>query len=165
MTYKTKSLNLLLSPSDEVELDVALKKLVPSVVYIDGQRWPTELPPTKPTFLECQNSPIYLWDPTIDSQLPTKLLADGRYQGPSSGMVIQYCRCRVKDNQMASGSLGIGFKIDDKKMSDFVTKVWKAAKSLNTQKIVRFVVGKGVNEMIAQGVRIPELPKLSQQNG
>lgn len=106
---------------------------LPNIRFIDGARWPSEVPPTKNSIDECSSSLVYLWN-EVDFPVLPNLKKAMFYQGPTSGVVIQYDRCGFRDNRLSSGSLNVGFS--DPVMGRFSEAVWCVAKGLGSAKLM-----------------------------
>src|SRR6187431_487230 len=101
--YAKKSAPIFLSVSDEDVFASRLRVLVPDVLFIDGQRWPTSIPPVHRLISACSANLVYIWSPAVCSELPCKPLANGAFQGPSSGLVVQFARSKQTDRALLSG--------------------------------------------------------------
>ena len=96
---------------DEEELSVALRSAFPGLRFVDGQRWSEAQPPVAEGIHRCESSLVYLWPSNVVSTLPVfplpqhMRLAGKRFQGPSSGPVMQFMRCNERDGQVELGQL------------------------------------------------------------
>lgn len=61
----------------------------------------------------------------------------GGFHGPQSGMVIQLIRPQLKDNELLSGSMDVGFDDTRIGMKTFAEGVWKILKKLTPKKVVQ----------------------------
>ncbi len=165
MKYKTKSLNLLLHGNDEHNLQEELSRDCPDILFIDGQRWDTPLPPAQQGLNECKGDLIYIWNPKDYPELPYKELASGKIQGPTSGLVIQYRRCNVFENRLTFGDIGVGYRNDDILMDNLTKSIWKAFKKINVLKIHKYIVGKGAFEFYRNGGVVPEIEAFEKNKG
>ena len=56
---------------------------------------------------------------------------DGKIQGPASGVVIQFERCKVDAHgNLLSGRIAVGFDTTEKEFIVFVNNVWKKLKKV-----------------------------------
>ena len=118
-----RQVQLFLTPQDEDALLTAVRSAVRAVELVDGQRWTTADPPVKTSVSSCQSSDVYLWNRSIVPQLPYVRRPGGGFQGPTSGVVIQWLRCRTSDSTLLSGRLAIG--TSDPQVMRFADLVWK----------------------------------------
>ena len=158
---------LFFNSADEELFTKRLRVLIPDVVYIDGQLWQSPQPPVQNTLSECQSPLVYIWSPTACSRLPVTPLPNGRFRGPSSGLVVQLCRCSIVDGVLISGDIGIAYDKNDSRIVEFVDRVWNTVKASNASKlssinpvnrqvikgkISDYVVGQGAAELSNSGV-------------
>lgn len=90
---------------DEEEVSQALRDSFPLLRFVDGHRWPSADPPIAEGIHCCGSSLVYLWPSDLVPKLPSKQLSQSEFQGPSSGPVIQFCRCAQKDRMLELGQL------------------------------------------------------------
>ncbi len=96
---------------DEQEVSEALRRAFPALRFVDGQQWSHAVPPVADGIHCCKSSLVYLWPSDVVSELPSSPLppstrpSGNMFQGPSSGPVIQFCRCNEKDGQLELGQL------------------------------------------------------------
>lgn len=113
---------------DERLFSERIKNQYPEAVFIDGIRWPTSQPPTKPSLSECEESWAYIWNPVIYPSLPFEPTADSRFRGPQSGLVIALKRSVTGGAVMRSGDISIGITVEREgvdQMRDFSKYVWE----------------------------------------
>lgn len=109
---------------DEKEASEALLRAFPSLKFVDGQRWQTEVPPLVSGIDKCKSGIAYLWPSDLVSELPFRELpkerqyGEFRFQGPTAGPVIQFCRCLKKPGVIEFGQA-------DASTSDANSPVWK----------------------------------------
>ena len=110
---RKKSVQIFFSASDEAHVSQELLSVLPNLKFIDGQRWPSSDPPLKGSIDQCTSFTCYLWDASVVHELPSLPLKqpyeDKLFQGPTSGLVMQYCRCIVRAGVLRKGDLGVGW--------------------------------------------------------
>lgn len=75
---------------------------------------------------DCKTEYCYIWNKDITPIIPTITRNDGRIQGPASGVVIQFERCRIdSSNNLLSGRIAVGYNSGDEGFGNFVNNVWK----------------------------------------
>lgn len=124
-----KQIQLFLLHADEEEVSKAIKAIRSNVVFVDDNVWNNPQPVTTNSIGACSSNFVYLWDPGVCYPYPTISRKDGRFEGPTSGVVIQFSRTRKEEQYLLSGSLaagiGTGNSQVDKNMETFVSDVWK----------------------------------------
>jgi hypothetical protein len=120
---RTKALLTFLDESDEANLWAELKSETPRLLLIDGSRWRTPDPPVVESPGECANLEVFLWDPGVAATLPSRQRGDF-YDGPRSGLVIEWSRCRFGEAALLSGRFAAGFDTGDRDMTTFVSTVF-----------------------------------------
>lgn len=124
-----KQLQLFLTCSDEREISLELIAIRPEIAFIDDNVWETNLPFLATSIDMCSSQRIYLWDRNIVQPLPSILRKDGQYEGPVSGVVVQFLRSRCHGHFLLSGRIAIGTGgIDEgleSSMRGFVRDIWK----------------------------------------
>ena len=153
--------------ADEDTFAERLRVLVPDVLFVDGQRWPTMTPPAHPLMSNCSSKLVYIWSPNSCPHLPYKKLPSGICQGPISGVVIQFVRCKQSTHALLSGDIGIGYDKNDSRMVCFVDQVWNTLRALNATNlesinpdnggavkrgIKNYIVGPHAKELSHEGV-------------
>ena len=93
------------SMRDEEEVSAFLCKEFPRLKFIDGQRWPTVVPPTVEGIHRCASGIAYLWPSDLAPELPSVRRSSSEYQGASSGPVIQFIRCRQREGKLEMSQL------------------------------------------------------------
>jgi hypothetical protein len=94
---------------DEKEVSEALLQEFPGLKFVDGQHWPTAEPPLVAGIDKCKSGLAYLWPSDLVPALPflelpaARRYANIRFQGPSAGPVIQFCRCLKKKGALEFG--------------------------------------------------------------
>jgi hypothetical protein len=150
-TSKKKSQCFFLSKNDEKSFEDQLKLHFQNIRFIDGVRWPSPTPPAKHSISDCSSNTVFLWENELVPILPFKPLESGLFQGPSSGVVIQFSRCRLKDGILESGDIGIGYNASNKGIADFVAGVWKCLKKLNIAHLD--YVNRSTNEILDRDIK------------
>jgi hypothetical protein len=111
--------------ADDAAFVAALRERVSDLCLICGDRWPTPDPPVTRTIDDCADHFVYLWSPTVARDLPATERA-GRYDGPKSGLVVQFQRSIVSEGVLRAGSLAVGWDPANKPMAKFVDAAWAA---------------------------------------
>ena len=136
-----KSNHFLFTSKDEEVFSTQVRELFPATMFIDDMVWDTNVPPAKSSITECQSKFVYIWNAEIYPNLPCEQRKDGKFQGPQSGMVIQFIRSRFEDKAtLLSGSISIGITIDRpqvEQMVNYVKQVWKILKKVTPKKLVQ----------------------------
>ncbi len=152
-----KQLQVFMTEHDESEFSELLKRNISGIMFIDDQVW-ANTPVVREDIVSCQTGRVYLYNRQIED-LPTIRRKDGQIQGPISGCVIQFLRCIIKNGQLRSGTIGVGYNKDDLSMKDFVTRVWRILKSMGKIGVRRmdgivdkhYLVGKDARDQVLQG--------------
>ena len=152
--YLTKSAPIFFTHKDEDIFANRLRALVPDVQFIDGQRWDKSTPPAHELVTQCNSSFVYIWSPQVCRVLPHKAMSNGRFQGPTSGMVIQFGRCKYVNGLLLSGDMGIGYDKNNEAIFGFVDCVWNILMALRSAKLTsinidtRQPIKTGINDYI-----------------
>jgi hypothetical protein len=120
--------------ADEGALVAALRERISDLRLVCGGRWPTPDPPIVETIADCADHFVYLWSPTVVPDLPLIERA-GRYDGPKSGVVIQFQRSVLTGTQLRAGRLAVGWSPASKAMTDFVNAAWAALRMVTTANV------------------------------
>jgi hypothetical protein len=101
---------------DEKEVSEALLQEFPGLKFVDGQHWRTADPPLARGIDKCKSGLAYLWPSDLVPELPflelpiARRYANIRFQGPSAGPVIQFCRCLKKKGALEFGQASASIK-------------------------------------------------------
>lgn len=125
MSEKSKQVLLFLDPIDEDSVFDEIRLHVPDVRLIDGSRWPTSDPPTCDRVGQCTQNIVYLWSPAVRAVLPFLERGDA-FDGPSSGVVVQWWRSQMVGDVLRSGRFAVGYDSADTAMGDFVDAAFGA---------------------------------------
>ncbi len=128
---KTRKMLTFLDADDEAALWAILKGLLPDLLLVDGDRWPTPNPPLAAAPSGCSDSRMFLWSPDVAETLPSRLRHD-HYDGPASGLVIEWSRSNARDGELRSGRIAVGFDTDHEPMVKLVNLVFREAKKFAT---------------------------------
>jgi hypothetical protein len=165
--YATKAASVFFSPSDEIRLEIELRRTIPAIRFVDGSLWEGVSPPIGESLSACRSAIVFLWDKDACPSLPHQVLPDGRVRGPTSGVVVQYVRPILKDGVLASGHLAIGYEKSNTAISMLFQRVWKILRGLNAgslmsvdrdlgvvlqRQIKNYIVGPGAIDSAAAGV-------------
>ncbi len=135
----TKNTPLFFTHDDEVLFAQKLSQAIPDARWIDGSRWETPAPPVRESLDQCLSRVVFLWSPSACPDLPSIKAPTGGFRGPSSGVVIQLCRCSLdKDGHLLSGDIGIGFQRGNLAMEHFVKIVWEVLRTLNSATLTSY---------------------------
>ncbi len=118
-----RQVQLFLTPTDEESFLTALRSHMADVEVVDGQRWPSPAAPVKSRMADCTSNDVYLWNRLAAPQLPSGPRPGGGFQGPTTGVVIQWIRCRKEGTSLMSGRFAVG--ASDPQMIAFVREVWR----------------------------------------
>jgi hypothetical protein len=129
-----RQVQLFMTKQDEDDFFSAVRFAVPSIEVIDGQMWPTYSPPLKPSVSSCASNDVYLWSRATIPQLPSAPRPGGGYQGPTSGVVIQWLRNRFAETTILSGRLAVG--TSQPKIAEFADRVWSVLRRTTTTDLV-----------------------------
>src|SRR5260370_12214558 len=110
---------------DEDEFSASLLQRSPRIRFVDDNIWPQPLPKFARRISECQSRYVFIWDPIVVAELPTIRRPEGSYQGPQSGVVIEFSRSSINGDEMLSGRIAVGFDEHNTHMNDFVSTVWE----------------------------------------
>lgn len=135
---KTKYSPVFFTSEDEVAFSDHLKTKVHDIKWVNGNRWPTPEPVLRDSPRDCDHNVIYLWSPSVCDKLPFIKGHHGWYQGPASGVVIQFCRCLLREGILQDGSMSSGYGANDTKMAEFVKIVWKVLRALASARLTSF---------------------------
>jgi hypothetical protein len=125
-----KQLQTFLLPEDEKALSDALRAMRPSIRFVDDSVWPSESPPVRESIAECSSPWAFIWDTAIFPQLPSRERPDGRFDGPSSGVVFQLCRSRKEESILLSGRLASGSEDTRNEVQHLVRMIFGTLKDL-----------------------------------
>jgi hypothetical protein len=127
-----RQLQLFLTHDDEVSLSRVLATSFPSIAVIDDNVWPTQSPCVVDGIADCKTSFAFLWPRAICATLPTRRRNDGRYEGPTSGVVVQLVRSRLSGSNLLSGRIAVASDTPD--MTAFISELWRVLKSWGVPK-------------------------------
>ncbi len=120
-----KQVQIFLDPTDEIALTHSLREAIPSIRFIDGTRWPTPTPPSRPSIGECSDRRVFAWDPIACPALPALERPDGSWDGPAVGPVAELTRSITGDGVLRSGRLAISYSGDNPAIKRFLEAVWR----------------------------------------
>ena len=132
-----KRTEVLLTADDEYDFSREIRSVFPYVGFIDDVYWPTETPPSRASVTDCESKFVYIWNRQLFPKIIGKPRVHGGFYGPQSGIVIQLIRSQLKDNELLSGSLGVGFDESCSEMKSFSEGVWKILRKLTPKKVVQ----------------------------
>ncbi|MBC7900091.1 MAG: hypothetical protein H7070_08555 [Saprospiraceae bacterium] len=132
-----KSVEILLTADDEYNFARQIRAVFPYVAFIDHMYWPTTTPPSRASITDCESKFVYIWNRQLFPKILGKPREHGGFYGPQSGIVIQLIRSQLKDNELLSGTMGVGFDKTNVAMKTFVEDVWKILKKLTPKKVVQ----------------------------
>lgn len=131
MPSRKKQLQTFLTDEDERRFSSLLMKEYQDIVFLDNNVWEEE-PKLVNSIEKCQTGFCYIWNKGIFPNLPTIERKDGKIQGPASGVVIQFQRCRIDEvGNLLSGRIAVGFETIEKEFNSFVNNVWKILKKVS----------------------------------
>jgi hypothetical protein len=126
---------ILFTAADEAAFECELRASTPDLRIVDDRRWPTTAPPLISSINASSKTCLYLWDPSVTGQLPSLRRPDGLYEGPASGVVVQFRRSRIKDSVLLAGDISAGFTEPNEAVSAFVARVWKALHKVSSTEL------------------------------
>lgn len=116
---------------DEAQVSAALASEFPEFRFIDDQLWETSEPPIANGIHLCRSTLVYLWPSDLVKELPTLQLPPERaaatgknFEGPTSGPVIQLCRCKLKDNALEMGDVSAFVQDKDTPLGKWMVAVF-----------------------------------------
>ena len=149
-----------LTKSDERVFSQFLLKEYPSIKFVDDSRWPTSEPVICNSIDDCKSDYVFLWPSDIIEKLPT-IPHGNEFDGPQSGVVMQFMRCREKNNGLLSGQIGVGFSEKNAWMGEWSKMVLKILSRMNASKLKTigdnsfktsdYVVGEGAITFLKNG--------------
>jgi hypothetical protein len=125
-----KQVQTFLLPEDEKALSHALRAIRPSIQFVDDSVWPSQTPPAHDSIAGCSSPWAFIWDTAIFPELPSRERPDGRFDGPSSGVVFQVVRSRKEESILLSGRLAIGWDDTRAEFQDLVRTVFSTLKDM-----------------------------------
>ena len=125
-----KQLSTFLLREDEDALSVALRAARPTILFVDDSVWPSTIPPAHDSIVGCSSPLVFIWDREMFPKLPSRERPDGRFDGPSSGVVFQVCRSLLKENILLSGRVAIGWENASDEFQQLVKVVFSALRKL-----------------------------------
>ncbi len=134
MAERSKQVLLFLDPLDEEAVFGDIETAVPDVRLVDGSRWPTSTPPTHPRVGDCTQGIVYLWSPSVRPDLPFRERG-GAFDGPSSGVVVQWWRSQTVGDELRSGRFAVGFDAADVAMKEFVDAAFGSLRRMTTDRL------------------------------
>ena len=117
-------LQVWLTSRDECVLSSLFRDELPTIGFIDDNVWECS-PVVRVDLPSCMSSFVYLWSPQLTENLPIRHRADGRIEGPTAGVVVQYLRCQVRQDVLASGRFAAGSSNPTAEYKDFVATLWR----------------------------------------
>lgn len=135
MTSRTKRIQTFLTDEDELTLSRAMRAKSDGIAFIDGQRWASEEAPLVETIEKARGSEVYIWDRSVVPEIIGRPRSDGSFQGPLSGIVIQFERSRVVDGELRSGRMAVGYDDEDPLMVRFVERCFAVLRDVTTDRI------------------------------
>ncbi|MDP3857568.1 MAG: hypothetical protein Q8Q73_07390 [Stagnimonas sp.] len=161
MTLKKAIFPFFFLEEDEVALSASLAGVLPSLRFLDDNRWESDAPVWRDTIEDCRSRFVFLWDSAKLTHLPTAMVS-GKLQGPSSGVVIQFMRSKVVDGALLSGQMGVSYS--EPWVGTFWRTVLREAKRLSAAKlqtecsdasvIATYLVGDGARRFGLAGGRL-----------
>jgi hypothetical protein len=100
---KGRTLSYFFTSNDEKALSIALRKRFPEMRFIDGAVWNSTTPPVRSSIADCETGLAYLWDPATFATLIVTPREDGKFRGPQTLSVVQFCRCRIEGEYLYLG--------------------------------------------------------------
>ena len=149
-----RQVQIFMNVEDEKDFSDLLKHKFQQITFVDGDVWSSSKPPEKSSIHLCASRTVYLWDKAVIPVLPTTFRPDQQYEGPTSGVVIQFSRSILKDSLLFSGRIASG--IDEKNMLfeatiKFVNETWRLLKLFAKGKVA--AVNPSTGEII--NARVP----------
>jgi hypothetical protein len=135
MKTVTKQLQIFMTRADEQSFSLALLAKFPRICFIDDNVWATSSPPVFPLINLCETKFVYLWNKEIVPEIEGLKRKEGIFDGPSSGIVVQFIRSIQEDNYLRSGSIAWG-GCDNDPVYPFVKEVWKLLEKEATKNLV-----------------------------
>lgn len=164
MAFKRQS--YFFSPQDDAEFSRLLRAAYPQLRFRDGQSWNAQDEvPYRDGIESCDSGLAYIWNPAIFPEVPCKLI-NGQMQGASTGYVIQFGRCRIKDGRIGWGQMAASFDAASSVEKQYMEKVFRILKKLNANSIrvvdassgdlinpkaTGFVLGRGAATLVRDG--------------
>jgi hypothetical protein len=135
---RTKSVELLLTVEDELEVERALLDAYPSVVFVDQLAWvDPNSPPARSSIAECSDD-VTIWNTAIHPTIAGSRRDNGVVDGPEVGPVIQWLRCWLDSSGvLQAGRWAASFNTDNTDMTRFVAEIWRIVLKKTTNKLVR----------------------------
>ena len=133
---RTKEVLTFLNPEDEADLWNRMRVEIPSLALVDGSRWPTPMPPLADSPAACTNLIVFLWSREVQPHLPSRERGD-MHDGPSSGVVVEWSRCRTIDGELRSGRFAVGYDPSNVAMKKFVDQIFRCVKGTTGNRLVR----------------------------
>jgi hypothetical protein len=121
-------MELLFTRADEAAFVAALRDPMPELRLVSDTIWPTSEPPLVEDITTSAERYFYLWDAGAYPELPRRQIADGRWQGPAVGPVVQFERSEVLGQTLLAGSMTGNW--GDELSAGFVNAVWSVARRL-----------------------------------
>ena len=140
-----KRLRESLLPEDENALSHALRAMRSSIRFVDDSVWLSASPPAYDSIGDCSSPCVFIWDTAMFPELPSRKRPDGRFDGPISGVVFQFCRSQIEENVLLSGRLAIGMEDSREEVRHLVRTVFGTLKEL-TRRAVWVSTGQGAPE-------------------
>jgi hypothetical protein len=120
---------------DEDAFSDRLRTEIPDIAFVDDNRWPASTPVTCFPASSCKSRFVYLWNRAHPKVLPYIKRPSGDFEGPASGVVIQWMRSSHEPSVLFSGQLSVAYDSKDAAMRDFVNRVWQILKRMNAAKL------------------------------
>jgi hypothetical protein len=137
VALRKRQILLFLAPDDEARLAADVKSAVPEVRLVDEWRWEDVThPPVRQSPEECLGE-IGLWNSKVEPELVGIARSNGKIDGPISGSVIQWVRCRLDDGRLSAGRWAATYDSNDKEIGAYVHKMWKMVMSATRDDLKR----------------------------
>jgi hypothetical protein len=134
MKSKTRGKPFFMTLVDEKIFSEAIKRVYPHIKFVDDSRWSTPDPVVRGSIDECASNYVFLWPSDVIEKLPTMSHGD-KFDGPQSGIVMQFMRCRQKDGCLLSGQIGVGYSEKTEWMDGWSKQIIKILNSMNASKL------------------------------
>jgi hypothetical protein len=124
---------LIHTPSDDEKLSSVLLEARPSLVFVNGIRWPSPDPPLIPSIAAGTSRRVLLWDRAVYPDLPFVPNSDGSVTGPSTKYVISFDRSTLTldgngREALVSGALMWSAAVAGVAAQEFYRQVFKLAR-------------------------------------
>ncbi len=136
MIRKTQ-ISFFMTSRDELAIAEAVARALPQVRLLDDWAWESvNLPPVRPSPLDCGRA-IGIWHSGVRPEIEGVARGNGVIDGPASGAIVQWLRCRLVEGVLKHGRWAATFDPTDEENAAFVRTLWNVLRAETTNRLRR----------------------------